>query len=152
MMGILVAAWVSVVACAGPHGAAEPVPVVTEPDVSAAPGDASPVRTVTAEVTPTAPPIEEAASSGPTPQALYAQCSGRVEGVSAAGECASDADCTRAGCSGEVCVATANKATAVTTCEILPCFDVLQSCGCVDGMCSWTVGASSRPTFRLPLK
>lgn len=144
MTGVLVAAWMSVVACAGPHGAAEPVPVVTEPAASAAPADAS--------SGPTASRTAEAASSGPTPQALYAQCSGRVEGVSAAGECASDADCTRAGCSGEVCVATANKATAVTTCEILPCFDVLQSCGCVDGMCAWTVGASSRPTFRLPPK
>jgi eight-cysteine-cluster-containing protein len=66
---------------------------------------------------------------------LYAQCRDRVELPEASGECATDADCERAGCSGESCVA--KGADRMTTCEIRLCFHVLESCGCVDGVCQW---------------
>lgn len=81
---------------------------------------------------PTLPPVVPAAT-------LYAQCRDRVEGVGAPGECTTDADCARAGCSQEVCVTRAAAAEVMTTCEVLPCFRVLDACGCHDGTCSWTI-------------
>jgi eight-cysteine-cluster-containing protein len=147
MLGSLVAAALAVFACAGTRASSEPAPAVT--------GQAAIADVPTLEPAPNAPTStgeEGLAPVEPTPEALYGQCRARVEGVSATGECASDADCTRAGCSGEVCVAASNKASAVTTCEILPCFSVLQACGCVEGLCSWSVGPSTRPLLRLPPK
>lgn len=77
--------------------------------------------------------------AGKTPADLYAECEARVEGQQQAGECTTDADCSRAGCSQEVCVTSAAAADVMTTCEIKPCFQVLDSCGCHDGVCSWTL-------------
>lgn len=76
------------------------------------------------------------------PAALYEMCKARVEGEDKPGECKVDADCSRAGCSKEVCVPTAVAANVNTTCDKQPCFDVLESCGCTAGLCSWTVRKS----------
>lgn len=76
---------------------------------------------------------------GGDPAALYQQCKQRVEGPDKAGECTTSADCVRTGCSSEVCASTADAAGMMTTCEVLPCFAVLDACGCVDGVCSWSV-------------
>ncbi len=80
---------------------------------------------------------------------LYEACRERVEGPSTPGECSSDADCVRTGCSQEVCVA-ASAAALATTCEILPCFQVLDACSCRDGFCSWSVKEEAPPGRRLP--
>ncbi len=101
---------------------------------------------IAAEPTPAeaADPVGDAAgavaAAGLTPSALYQRCRDRVEGREAEGECVSDADCTATGCSGEVCVTKASAAGMMTTCEILPCFDVLEACGCVEGRCTWSLG------------
>lgn len=74
------------------------------------------------------------------PAELYAACKTRVEGADRAGECASDADCKRAGCSQEMCISAAEAREGVmSTCEVRPCFEVLEACGCNEGVCSWTV-------------
>lgn len=70
-------------------------------------------------------------------QQLYQECLDRVEGPSQDGECTTDADCVRAGCSGEACVP--DGTDLMTTCEIRLCFQALDSCGCVDGRCSWSL-------------
>ena len=73
------------------------------------------------------------------PAGAYAQCKERVEGPETAGECSTDADCAKAGCSKEVCVSTATAADFNTTCDTQACFRALDSCGCVEGVCSWTL-------------
>ncbi len=82
-------------------------------------------------------------------EALYGACKQRVEGPSASGECSTDADCVRTGCSQEVCVA-ASQGDVVTTCEILPCFQVLDACSCREGLCSWSLKVDVPPGRRLP--
>lgn len=89
---------------------------------------------VDAPAAPAATPISEM-----TPQSLYAQCEGRLEQPQAAGECSSDADCVRAGCSSEICTTTKAAADLMTTCEVLPCFEVVDACGCVEGECRWSL-------------
>jgi eight-cysteine-cluster-containing protein len=133
-------------ACAGTRAVDVP-PAPASPERAAVSADVEPGATLpVADGGPVDVPVTD-------PAALYVQCRERVEGVSVPGECVSDADCARAGCSSEVCVAAARKAEAVTTCEILPCFDVLASCGCVDGQCSWTVGPpAARTRVQLPPK
>lgn len=75
-----------------------------------------------------------------TPQGFYDSCRDRVEGPSEAGECSADADCVAAGCSQEMCVSTATAGDGlVSPCEIAPCFQVLDTCTCQQGTCSWTV-------------
>lgn len=100
-----------------------------------------------AKVEPAATPEPAAIRLPTTPEGFYAMCEGRVEGPSEAGECSTDADCGTTGCSGEVCVATAN-ADLTTTCELAPCFQVLDTCGCREGRCSWSL----KPTLPDPLK
>ncbi len=68
---------------------------------------------------------------------LYQGCLDRVELPEADGECAVDADCQRAGCSGETCAALG--ADRMTTCEVRLCFHVLDSCGCEEGRCRWSL-------------
>ena len=71
----------------------------------------------------------------------YAMCKARVEGTDAAGECTIDDDCQRAGCSQELCISATEAALGVmSTCEVRPCYAVLQACGCQEGVCSWSVG------------
>lgn len=72
---------------------------------------------------------------------LYAECKQRVEGREAANECTQDSDCTKAGCSSEVCVTTAMASDIMTACDVQPCFAALDACGCNAGVCSWTVKA-----------
>jgi len=61
-------------------------------------------------------------------------------GVSTYGECKSDADCVRDGCSGEVCRSVHEEAI-FTPCVWKECFDTERyrvKCGCVNGRCQWT--------------
>lgn len=88
-----------------------------------------------APVAPAPPPPP----AGMTPEGLYAKCEERVEQPQVAGECASDADCATGGCGGEVCTTAAAVPELMTTCEGRICFTVLDSCGCVDGMCRWSL-------------
>ncbi|GEM_PF-2214321 len=78
------------------------------------------------------------------PQQVYEACRERVEGPEAAGECATDEDCVAVGCSTEMCVAS-SQSGLMSTCERLPCFTVLSSCGCNEGLCTWTVSAPEIP-------
>jgi eight-cysteine-cluster-containing protein len=122
-----------VLACA--HGPADPKPSDPPPPPVAPPvilgeADAEGKPTVLGEPPPT------------DPAALYQSCRERVEGKEAEGECTSDLDCTAGGCSGEVCVTVKDAATLSTTCDKLPCFTVLKSCGCISGKCSWTVNST----------
>lgn len=55
--------------------------------------------------------------------------------VPSAGGCASDADCMRTGCSGQICY----HEPVITTCEwndAYACFDYAD-CSCVGGQCAW---------------
>ncbi len=74
------------------------------------------------------------------PQTLYEACRGLVENPELPGECETDADCSTAGCSGEVCMSGAAEAP-LTTCVVMPCFRVLDKCGCMEGYCRWDVRA-----------
>lgn len=87
------------------------------------------------------PPADPVPVAAPTPASLYAECLERVEGVGAAGECASDADCQKAGCGAEVCTTVAAAKDVTTTCENKPCFAVLDACGCHEGQCTWSLKA-----------
>ncbi|RME20765.1 MAG: hypothetical protein D6798_19730 [Deltaproteobacteria bacterium] len=86
------------------------------------------------------------------PAALYAQCRQRVEEPEADGECVTDGDCAVGGCSGEVCAPARALEGRMGSCEVLPCFSVLDRCGCVEGRCSWTIKANTRvgPRIALP--
>ncbi len=120
-------------ACAhGPSDAkpSEPPPPTTAPPVVLGEADANGNPTYLGEAPPT------------DPAALYQSCRERVEGAEADGECTTDLDCTAGGCSGEVCVTVSTAATLNTTCDKLPCFSVLKSCGCSVGRCSWTLNTS----------
>lgn len=100
------------------------------------------------QTAPTSPVVES-----PTPQdaaSLYNACLQRVEGSEVAGECTVDADCAVAGCSREVCLPAAKAPEVITTCEVLPCFSVLSSCGCKEGLCNWTVTEGARPLLKPP--
>lgn len=89
-----------------------------------------------------------------TPQSLYAECTDRVELPQKAAECKADADCATSGCGNEVCTTATEKANVVTTCEDRLCFKVLDTCGCHEGLCSWslkaTVPEGQVPTSPLP--
>lgn len=59
----------------------------------------------------------------------------RLEGAGAENACSGDAECFKAGCSGEICAATKD---VVSTCEVLPVqIPASASCGCVSGECIW---------------
>lgn len=55
-------------------------------------------------------------------------------------ECVSDSDCSRAGCSGQLCVQAGKAANIITTCEYKAEYDCLRltSCGCIEGRCAWS--------------
>lgn len=93
----------------------------------------------------TVPPAARGASKTPA-----GDCTQRVEGREQDGECVTDADCARAGCSQEVCVPAKAAGEVVTTCEILPCFATLDSCGCHEGRCSWTYKEPALQKFPVP--
>ncbi len=54
--------------------------------------------------------------------------------------CTSDADCFRAGCSGELCVSEEMR-DVITTCEYRAEYACLKftNCGCIDGVCGWAL-------------
>ena len=112
---------------------------------------------VPAVPSPPAAPVggakEAVEAAGLTPQALYERCRSRVEGRESAGECETDADCMATGCSGEVCLTKEMAQGLATTCEMLPCFEVLDTCGCVEGVCSWSLKDSvpAGKTIPVPL-
>lgn len=143
-------------ACSGPRGAAElPVADPPPPIAEAAPADGTasgltPVDSVAAGGNPAPGPqptglTAPATTPAKTPAEAYQGCRDRVEGIQTSGECKVDTDCTTTGCSQEVCVATPNAGDIMTTCEILPCFAVLEACGCHESQCTWTVAATMPP-------
>lgn len=87
----------------------------------------------------TPPPVPEPEVEKPTPASLYAECEQRVERPQAEGECEKDEDCKTAGCGNEVCSTVAGAAEVMTTCEDKLCFKVLDTCGCHEGQCTWTL-------------
>jgi len=101
------------------------------PSDPVAPGDPVPPEPVPA-------PADEAAA---TPASMYAACRDRVEQPEADGECKTAADCGVSGCGGELCAAKSHGAIA-STCEVRACFSVLDSCGCVEGRCTWSLKAA----------
>lgn len=143
-------------ACSGPRSAAElPVADAPPPAAEGAPADGALLDGTAGGVAPVdgAPAAEATPIGGPpqTPGEAYLGCKDRVEGPQVAGECKTDADCTKTGCSQEVCVASAHAAEIMTTCEILPCFAALDACGCHEGMCSWTLVPTMPPMGRIQL-
>lgn len=125
--------------------ASAPVPVASDAataplDAASAPSDATPTSAPSA-----ASPVSVSARD------LYGACRERVEGRETAGECATDADCSRAGCSQEVCVSAAAAGSVITTCERTPCLTVLDTCGCVEGVCSWSLKEPAVPLRMRPV-
>ena len=121
--------------------AAEPVVAPVAPDAPSP--DAADAPEPSAQAPASEPGAAAVADAGATPTAdpldLYNSCKERVEGRETPGECTSDADCVKAGCSGEVCVAAELAAGMMTTCEVRPCFAALDACGCVEGLCRWSL-------------
>ena len=108
----------------------------TTPDASAdAPAEPAP------EEQPAPQPAAEPQPAEVTPQSLYEECRDRVENPQADEECSSDADCKAPGCGSEVCTTAVAAADIMTTCEDKPCFEVLDTCGCHEGQCTWTLKA-----------
>lgn len=107
-----------------------------------------------AEILPMPTPAPEGAVGGarPTPESLYAECESRVEGQESEGECNSDADCAAAGCGGEVCTTSTRATNLSTTCEARSCFEVLDSCGCSEGRCRWSLTDSVPPLKLLKIQ
>ena len=138
-----------------PNG--EPVPAVPAvpapvpdpvPVPEAVPGDAAPAP----DPVPTSlepQPVHEAPIDPGSPAGVYAQCVDRVELPEQDGECKSDADCGSGGCSGEMCVARSLGAIT-STCEVRACFGVLDTCGCVEGKCQWSLKAAAPPRRTMP--
>ncbi|NCG17476.1 MAG: hypothetical protein GWP91_00475 [Rhodobacterales bacterium] len=133
------------IACSGKNAKPEAEPVV---EVASA---AEPAPE------PAAVPID-AKTEIPSPQELYDSCEERVEGRQKEGECTVDADCKAAGCGSEVCTTVANAAEVMTTCEGKICFKILDTCGCHEGMCTWTIKdtlpelGAVQPATKLPTK
>ena len=98
-----------------------------------------PTGSASAPVDPVPQPVPDPVPPAPTPASLYADCKDRVEGVGAAGECKTDVDCNRAGCGSEVCTTVAAAKEVTSTCEDKLCFKVLDTCGCHEGECTWTL-------------
>jgi len=123
---------------------------------STPPSEPSPAPQPEPAATERAPaPSADSASSNPTTaQELYESCEARVEQPEADGECESDSDCVKGGCSSEICTTAAAAADLMTTCEVLPCFSVLDACGCVEGRCRWSIvdkgPAAPMPPLMLP--
>lgn len=101
------------------------------------PKDEAPKDAVTDQAPAPAPESEPAPV--PTSAELYAECQTRVEGPQKDDECKVDADCAKAGCGQEVCTTAAEAANITTTCEDKLCFKILDTCGCHEGECTWTL-------------
>lgn len=77
-----------------------------------------------------------------TVESLYADCRDRVERPEAPSECTTNEDCTRTGGSMEICTTQVAAQDLISTAELRPCFRVLETCSCQEGMCSWTLKES----------
>ncbi len=98
-----------------------------------------------------APAVGKPAGGGVLSTAdLYGACKERVEGGQTPGECTVDSGCAKAGCSHEVCVPVHAVPEIQTTCEKLPCFATLDTCGCHEGECTWTLKDAAIPLAPLP--
>lgn len=85
-------------------------------------------------------PIQPGTMVVDDPAKAYEECKTRVEGSDTEGECSADGDCVATGCSKELCVSkTVAGDGLVSPCEVLPCFSVLDTCGCNSGTCQWSV-------------
>lgn len=122
------------------------------PDSGGATAGATERVTAPADTPATSPEPGDPVEPIEDPMALYASCEGRVEQPESDGECQSDDDCARAGCSSEVCTTKADASDIMTTCEVQPCFAVLDTCGCVEGRCRWSVKDSVPPPSGPPIK
>lgn len=121
------------IACGNKNNTPTPPEEGTPADGAADAGTPAPAPEPVPEPAPTAPP---------TPQSLYEECKERVESRNQApGECKADADCKTAGCGAETCTTAADAANIMSTCEDKLCFKVLDTCGCHEGMCTWTLKA-----------
>ncbi len=137
--------------CSGTRSAAD-LPATEAPP--AAPAAVEPVggAPVARDGAPVDAPSANPVGVPLTPAALYEGCRDRVEGPETAGECTTDADCAKVGCSQEMCIAARNAGDVMTTCEVLPCFRALDTCGCREGTCGWSVRAELPPgPGRIPL-
>jgi eight-cysteine-cluster-containing protein len=118
-------------------------------------GSSAPVPVSDRTPAPTAPHEQTARTEDPEPvrdpEALYLACEDRVEQPETDGECSVDEDCVRAGCSAETCVAKESAEELLSTCEILPCFEVLDVCGCQMGRCRWSLKATLNERPLLPI-
>ena len=85
-------------------------------------------------------------------QDLYEGCRERVEYIETPGECTTDDDCMRGGCSREVCAPAATITEIMTTCEIRLCYHVLDSCGCNEGLCQWSIHPDGKEVPVWPFK
>jgi eight-cysteine-cluster-containing protein len=86
-----------------------------------------------------------------TGEQAYSRWHDRLELPEADGECTTNADCAVAGCGGEVCVSGARVAEVVTTCEVLPVFQVLDHCACQRARCAWQIkGSPALTPIRVP--
>lgn len=132
-------------------GKGSPAPGSTEGSVTAKRGPAEPATpTVDAPVADDDASAPEDTAKDAGDIALPEECAGRVEGPESDGECTQDSDCARAGCSSEVCTAATSASDVMTTCEVLPCFDRLERCGCVQGRCRWSLSQAGAPKAPLP--
>ena len=139
-----------------PHAAQEVVEevatAVAEAEAEAPPADAEPELPISGVGQPpfqVGGPGRQMLPPDADPTQVYEACRERVEGPETAGECSTDADCVAVGCSQEMCVA-ASQSGLMSTCERLPCFSVLDACGCVEGLCSWSVKAPEPETPEVP--
>ena len=132
--------------------ASQPTVAPVAQPVTSAPVDVAPARPVVPDLggqavgapvvvgkPPATPPSTKPRIEPSTPAELYAQCESRLEQPEAAGECKADSDCVNAGCSSEICTTKVAAADLMTTCEMLPCFEVVDTCGCVEGQCRWSL-------------
>jgi len=134
-------AFLVVIGCSQKNGAPEP----SETPASETPAAEAPATETPAAETPSNDGAAEAEAEAPTPEGLYEECKARVEGPQAEGECEADADCKAAGCSTEVCTTVANANGIMTTCEGKLCFKILDTCGCNEGQCTWSLKSEVPP-------
>ncbi|MFH1126546.1 MAG: eight-cysteine-cluster domain-containing protein [archaeon] len=88
----------------------------------------------TQEETPPIPPTDGLPIKEPP------STDGEFCGTSTDGPCSTDSDCTKGGCSGQVCQSIKEK-SAITTCEYRECYNARNynlACRCTDSKCRWS--------------
>lgn len=155
VLGVVCGALIAGSGCKKAEPTPDAPPLSPPPAAAAAPG---PSEVGPSEVPTTDAGSPPSAKSGPSTAAeLYGACRERVERPEADGECSSDADCVASGCSQELCTSTAAAAEGLmSTCEMRPCFKVLDACGCVEGHCRWSLkelapGDAGLPGMGIPI-